>query len=110
MVKFKIFLELHAKLKNFVFGQHLTEVVVHAIAAHWNSRQKPKKALTLSFHGWPGSGKNYVSNFIVESLFKYGTKSKFVHYFVGRIHFPLEDQVPQYRVSVKHHSSTYFNL
>lgn len=83
---------------NSVYGQHLTEVVVHAIADHWNDIHQPKKALTLSFHGWPGSGKNYVANFIAESLYRYGTKSKFVHSFVGRIHFPLEEHVTEYKV------------
>lgn len=92
---------MNEKLTNYVYGQHLTEVVVHAVASHWNPFYQPRKALTLSFHGWPGSGKNYVSSFIAESLFKYGTKSKFVHYFVGRIHFPLEQDVLQYKVSKK---------
>lgn len=76
------------------------EVVAHAISSHWNPNHKPRKALTLSFHGWAGGGKNYVSNFIAESLFRSGTKSKFVHYFVGRIHFPQEDRVPEYKVSM----------
>ena len=37
-----------------------------------------KKPLVMSFHGWTGSGKNYVSKFIAESLFAKGMRSKFV--------------------------------
>lgn len=93
------FTELSKKLKNYVYGQHLTEVIIHAISAHQSKFHKPRKALAMSFHGWPGSGKNYISNFIAESLYKYGTKSKFVHYFVGRVHFPLQQHVEEYKVS-----------
>jgi hypothetical protein len=31
----------------------------------------PRKALVLSFHGWTGGGKNYVAQFVAESLFKW---------------------------------------
>lgn len=92
---------LNNNLRMYVYGQPLVEIVVLAIQSHWNPNYKPKKALTLSFHGWAGSGKNYVSNFVAENLFKYGTKSKFVHYFVGRIHFPLEKHVEKYKVGNK---------
>ncbi|CAH1970662.1 unnamed protein product [Acanthoscelides obtectus] len=84
-------------LKERVYGQHLVENAVHAIAAHWNPHYKAPKPLVLSFHGWAGSGKNYVSNFIAESLYKYGTKSKFVHLFVGRIHFPVREEFKVYQ-------------
>nr|CAH7722522.1 unnamed protein product [Callosobruchus chinensis] len=84
-------------LREHVYGQHLVENVVHAIAAHWNPQYKAPKPLVLSFHGWAGSGKNYVSNYIAESLYKYGTKSKFVHLFVGRIHFPIEQNTHIYQ-------------
>ena len=44
----------------------------------------------MSFHGWTGSGKNYVTKFITESLFEKGLSSKFVHLFVSTLHFPGE--------------------
>ncbi|KAJ8961638.1 hypothetical protein NQ314_005890 [Rhamnusium bicolor] len=89
--------KLRKTLKDRVYGQHLVETVVDALAAHWSSHYKPSKALTLSFHGWAGSGKNYVSKFIAESLYKRGTKSKHVHHFIGRIHFPLEEHTEMYK-------------
>lgn len=39
----------------------------------------PSKALALSFHGGPGTGKNYVGKIIAESIFKKGMGSKYVH-------------------------------
>ena len=44
----------------------------------------------MSFHGWTGSGKNYVTKFITESLFEKGLASQFVHLFVSTLHFPGE--------------------
>lgn len=73
------------------------DVVINAIQAHWKNLHK-KKALTLSFHGWPGSGKNYVTKFIKDSLFNRGAQSKFVHHFMGRIHFPLQERQEEYKV------------
>ncbi|KAJ8984743.1 hypothetical protein NQ317_005008 [Molorchus minor] len=88
---------LRQTLNERVYGQHLVQTVVEAITAHWNPKYKAPKALTLSFHGWPGSGKNYVSKFIAESLYKLGTKSRFVHHFIGRIHFPLIGETSKYK-------------
>ena len=34
------------------------------------NRTGPRKALVLSFHGWTGGGKNYVAQFVAETLFK----------------------------------------
>ena len=42
----------------------------------------------MSFHGWTGSGKNFVTKFVAESLFEKGLASKFVHLFVSTLHFP----------------------
>lgn len=84
-----------------LFGQHLTEIVVDAISAHWNPNIKPSKALVLSFHGSVGVGKNYLTSLIARSLFKFGMKSKYVHYFTGRIDFTLDKDADVYRVWLK---------
>lgn len=75
----------------------MQDIVVNALRAHWdgNHAQKP---LTMSFHGWPGGGKNYVSRFIEDSLYKLGSNSKHVHHFMGRIHFPSDKHTEQYKV------------
>jgi hypothetical protein len=89
---------LEDSLNKHIYGQHLVkDIVINALKSHWDSTHHPQKALTLSFHGWPGSGKNYVTRFIVENLYKLGSKSSFVHHFIGRIHFPLEDHVAKYQ-------------
>lgn len=91
-------LALQRRLEENVYGQHLVqEIVVNALKAHWNSNYV-EKPLTLSFHGWPGGGKNYVTNFIIESLYKKGIQSEHVHFFNGRIHFPLESNTNEYKV------------
>lgn len=111
MCLINIFLELRKVLRERVYGQHLVNTVVDALVAHWSPHYKPQKALTLSFHGWPGSGKNYVSKFIADNLYKHGTKSKYVHHFIGRIHFPLEEHAHEYKVYKRcQNSLIYFNV
>jgi len=85
-----------------VYGQPLVkDVVSKALRSHLRrihnkspTKPGPKKALVLSFHGWTGSGKNYVSRFIAESMFSEGLRSKFVHFFSGPLHFP-QSQAPE---------------
>lgn len=97
LIIFQYILGLENVLRERIYGQHLVnEAVVNALRSHWSSH-KPQKALTLSFHGWPGGGKNYVSKFIIESMFKLGSKSSYVHNFIGRIHFPSSALVEQYQ-------------
>ncbi|RZC39350.1 Torsin and/or AAA 5 domain containing protein [Asbolus verrucosus] len=89
---------LEDALEKRLYGQHLVQdIVVNALRSHWDGAHKPQKALTLSFHGWPGSGKNYVTRFIVENMYAAGIKSNFVNQFIGRIHFPLQENVAQYQ-------------
>lgn len=87
--------------KKDLYGQHIAEkVIVNALRHHWQGKhiQKP---LTLSFHGVPGTGKNYVSRLIQDSIYSKGTQSMFVHHFMGRIHFPLDAEVAQYQVMAR---------
>ncbi|XP_066252157.1 torsin-1A-like [Euwallacea similis] len=88
---------LQGNLSKHVFGQPLLDTVVNALAAHYNPHFPSSKALTLSFHGMTGTGKNYVSKFIVDSIYKKGSKSKYVHQFIGRMHFSEEKYVEQYK-------------
>lgn len=85
-------------LDSKLFGQHIVkDILINSLKAHWDSYDN-YKALTLSFHGWPGSGKNYVAGFIKDSLYAKGYQSSHIHHFMGRITFPLEEHVPQYKV------------
>lgn len=92
------FNKLERLLEERVYGQHLAiETVVTALRAHWNDRYDSPKALTLSFHGWPGGGKNYISGFIKDSLYALGSQSDHVHHFMGRIHFPQVEKSQEYQ-------------
>ena len=62
---------MKAALDTNVFGQHLViDTVWNAIVAHWKS-PGPKKPLVMSFHGYTGTGKNYVARQVVENLYRY---------------------------------------
>jgi len=60
-----------------------------------------KKPLVMSFHGWTGSGKNYVSKFIAEALFDRGLRSQFVHLFVSTLHFHDASHAGKYRIQLQ---------
>lgn len=84
-----------------VFGQHLVHsLVTKSVRAHMR-KADPSKALVLSFHGWTGAGKNYVSKFVAESMFKEGMKSKFVHQFIAPLHFPHLSEVDIYKLRLQ---------
>jgi len=84
-----------------VFGQHLVRsLVTKSVRAHMK-RAAPSKALVLSFHGWTGAGKNYVSRFIAESIYKEGMRSKYVHLFMAPLHFPHESQAEVYKMNIQ---------
>lgn len=81
-----------------LYGQHLAETVIDAITAHWNLNVNPSKALALSFHGSVGVGKNYLVSLIAKSLFKLEMKSKYVHYFNGRLDLSSQQDGDMHRV------------
>lgn len=88
---------LKLELEEKLFGQHLaTEVILKALTGFRNN-PNPKKPLTLSLHGWAGTGKNFVSQIVAENLHSKGLKSNFVHLFVSTLHFPHEQQIKLYQ-------------
>lgn len=91
---------LETSLKEHLFGQHIArDVVTQAIKAHFGEHT-PKKALVLSFNGLSGSGKTFVSQFIINSLYESGLRSKYAHFFNGRNHFALESKADIYKVNI----------
>ena len=87
---------LQSALRRRVFGQHLvTETVLKAIVGHLNNKS-PNKALALSFNGWTGSGKNFVSKIIAEHIFREGMESKFVHQIIATHDFPHQSDLKPY--------------
>ncbi|XP_012862832.2 torsin-1B, partial [Echinops telfairi] len=88
---------LKLDLEEKLFGQHLaTEVILKALAGFRNNKN-PKKPLSLSLHGWAGTGKNFVSQIVTEHLHSKGLKSNFVHLFVSTLHFPHETKIKLYQ-------------
>ncbi|XP_025905239.1 torsin-1A-like [Nothoprocta perdicaria] len=88
---------LQESLDRKLFGQHLaSKVIVKAVKGFLNNTN-PKKPLALSLHGWTGTGKNFVSKIVAESIYKRGLKSKYVHQFVATLHFPHADSVNLYK-------------
>ena len=89
---------LASQLESQLVGQHLArELVVRAVRGH-HSNPSPSKPLVLSFHGWTGSGKNFVSQFVAESLYRRGLASRFVHLLIATLHFPDPAMTEQYKV------------
>jgi len=86
-------------LSTLLHGQHLVkDTVIRSIHGHLRNPDPPK-ALVLSFHGWTGCGKNFVSKIIANNLFRLGMNSSFVHLYVSSYHFPHAVSVELYKVS-----------
>lgn len=88
---------LQSTLRRRVYGQHLvTDTVLKAVVGHLNNKS-PSKALALSFNGWTGSGKNFVSKIIAEHLFKKGMESAYVHQIIATHDFPHQSDLEFYK-------------
>lgn len=87
-------------LEENLFGQHIANAtILPALHSHHKNMDKSQKPLVMSFHGTPGTGKNYVADHIVKHLYKLGDQSAYVYKFMGRADFPLASKVDEYRVS-----------
>jgi len=85
----------------YVFGQHIVRNIVSKALRSHLKKTKSNKALVLSFHGWTGTGKNYVAKYIAESLFKKGMKSAFVQIFISTVNFPDHSKVDIYKIELQ---------
>ncbi|KAM4896211.1 torsin-3A [Sylvia borin] len=91
---------LEADLSGQLHGQHLAkEVVVRAVRGFLQS-PRPQKALVLSFHGWSGTGKNFVARMVASHLYRDGLKSDCVRVFVSLLHFPHHNYVDSYKAQL----------
>lgn len=94
---------LSAKL----YGQQIArETIMSALRGHLESHNSPK-ALVMSFHGTPGTGKNYVVQMIAKAFYKNSVQSKYFYFFNGRNDFPLQQKVDEYRVRLNIYNSLY---
>jgi len=55
--------------QNF-FGQHIaSEIILSALKGNFRRSNHNKKPLVMSFHGWTGCGKNFISDLIANRMF-----------------------------------------
>lgn len=83
-----------------IFGQHIAISRIREALHRQYDNTANSKPLVMSFHGTPGVGKNYVVDHIVNSRYKEGFKSKYVHIYRGRMHFPLTSKVEEYSATL----------
>nr|XP_020645429.1 torsin-3A isoform X2 [Pogona vitticeps] len=91
---------LDLDLSRRLHGQHLVKLVVVKAIQVFLETSEPKKALVLSFHGWSGTGKNFVARIIAEHLYRDGLKSECVKIYISLFHFPHFRYVDMYKVQL----------
>ncbi|XP_076380524.1 torsin-like protein isoform X2 [Megalopta genalis] len=88
-------------LRENLYGQEIAHrVVISALRGHLG-QVNPPKALVMSFHGPPGTGKTFVAQMIAKSFYKKGEQSIYYHFFNGRNDFPLEQDVELYKEALR---------
>uniref|UniRef100_A0A1I8NII3 AAA+ ATPase domain-containing protein n=1 Tax=Musca domestica TaxID=7370 RepID=A0A1I8NII3_MUSDO len=92
---------LQQDLDEHLFGQHIVkQQLIPALEAHFKEKENSKKPLVISFHGTPGTGKNFVADKIAQRIYEKGSKSKFVRKYMGRGDFPLESDAHLYSARI----------
>ncbi|XP_066117344.1 torsin-3A [Saccopteryx bilineata] len=91
------FTGLQADLSVRLHGQHLARELVLATVRGYLELPQPDKALALSFHGWSGTGKNFVARMLAENLYRDGLRSDCVRVFITMLHFPHPKYVDLYK-------------
>ncbi|XP_028588200.2 torsin-3A isoform X3 [Podarcis muralis] len=91
---------LELELGRRLHGQHLAKNVVLKAVQGFLETPQPEKALALSFHGWSGTGKNFVARIMAEHLYQDGLKSDCVKVFISPFHFPHSKYVDIYKVQL----------
>lgn len=94
----KIIIGLEYNFTTKLYGQQIAhETIINALRGHIGTHNSPK-ALVMSFHGTPGTGKNYVAQMIATAFYKNGVHSQYYHFFNGRNDFPLQRKADEYKV------------
>lgn len=91
-------LGLKSDLSVRLHGQHLAQELVLRTVRGYLELPRPDKALVLSFHGWSGTGKNFVARILAENLYRDGLRSDCVKVFIAMFHFPHPTSVDLYKV------------
>ncbi|XP_073397167.1 torsin-1A-like [Dendrobates tinctorius] len=88
---------LQLDFDSHIFGQHLAKQVILKAVPRFLSNENPKKPLALSLHGWTGTGKNYVSQILVNHIYSEPMRKKCVRTIVATFHFPHANKVQTYK-------------
>uniref|UniRef100_A0A8I3N1V9 Torsin-3A n=1 Tax=Canis lupus familiaris TaxID=9615 RepID=A0A8I3N1V9_CANLF len=91
------FTGLESDLSIRLHGQHLARELVLTAVKGYLELPRPDKALALSFHGWSGTGKNFVARLLAENLYRDGQRSDCVKMFIATFHFPHPKYVDLYK-------------
>lgn len=91
-------LGLESDLRVRLHGQHLASKLVLRAVKGYLELPHAGKALALSFHGWSGTGKNFVARMVVDNLYRDGMRSDCVRMFISTFHFPHPKQLDAYKV------------
>lgn len=91
-------LGLESDLRVHLHGQHLAQELVLTAVRSYLELPRPDKALALSFHGWSGTGKNFVARMLAKNLYRDGLRSDCVKLFIATFHFPHPKEVDLYKV------------
>ncbi|KAM4722910.1 torsin-3A [Rhinophrynus dorsalis] len=83
-----------------VHGQHLAVGLILSSLEKFLREDGSKKPLTLSFHGWTGTGKNLAAKIIAENLYKDGQKSLCIRVFIPQLHFPHLSHMEAYKAQL----------
>lgn len=84
-------LHLRQNLSRHVHGQHLIVSALPTIVKNHIMNRRRRKPLVMSLHGTTGVGKNYVAEVLASTLYQHGMASRYVHLFIGGLHFPHTD-------------------
>ncbi|XP_036891118.1 torsin-3A isoform X2 [Sturnira hondurensis] len=88
---------LQSDLSLRLHGQHLARELVLTTVRDYLALTQPDKVLALSFHGWSGTGKNFVAQMLAENLYRDGLRSDCVQVFTTMLHFPHPRLVDLYK-------------
>ncbi|XP_058395964.1 torsin-3A isoform X1 [Diceros bicornis minor] len=91
------FTGLKSDLSVRLHGQHLAGELILRTVRGYLELPRPDKALVLSFHGWSGTGKNFVARMLAENLYRDGLRSDCVKVFIATFHFPHPKFVDLYK-------------
>ncbi|NXI02327.1 TOR3A protein, partial [Pachycephala philippinensis] len=92
---------LEADLSEHLHGQHLAKEAVVQALQEFLQGPRTQKALVLSFHGWSGTGKNFVARLVASHLYRDGLRSECVRVFISLLHFPHHNYVDSYKAQLQ---------